>query len=120
MTSRTATSAKRMKSLTPKRFSMLALNLRSLASLRIKNIPQAVAHEVQAQQRDHQQNTGKSEHPPVTLHRRKLGDAFGGEGAPARQGRIHTDAEEAQERFLQNRRRHGERRVDSDRPDQIR
>ena len=68
--------------------------------------------------------TTRSRHGKTSIHQyifTGLNDrnAIAGQRPPRRQRRIHADTQEAQERFLQNRRRNGQRRINRDRPDRF-
>ena len=86
---------------------------------RVEAVTQSVAQEVERQQGDAQESTGPSQQPRVATDRVQLRKPHRCQVAPARQRRLDTDAQEAQERLLKDGLRDGQRRVDDDRTDEI-
>lgn len=87
-----------------------------LARPHIQRVAQAVAEEVQAEERRAERTGGEDEHPPELLHAVR---AVFNHRAPRTHRRLHAEAEEAQEGFEQHHRRHGERGVNDDRAEHV-
>jgi hypothetical protein len=62
--------------------------------LRVERVAQAVADEVEAEQRDREEDRGENQQPRRAFH---LGGALGDEDAPAGERLLHAEAEEGQE-----------------------
>src|SRR6266850_4806266 len=90
--------------------------LPSRAPLRIDDIAQAVAQQVEAEHRDHQREPWKERDPPFARHHE--GGPLGHHDAPLGVGRAHAEPDEREARGVEDRVTHGERHLhDHDRHD---
>src|ERR1044072_5814260 len=88
----------------------------SRAPLRIDDVAQAVAQQIEAEHRDHQREPGKERDPPFARHHE--GRAFGDHDAPLGIRRAHAESDEGQARRIEDRVAHRERHLpDHDRND---
>src|SRR5687767_5285652 len=85
--------------------------------LRVERVAQAVAEEVEREERQRHRHAGEDELPRED---RDVLDALLREAPPRGVGRLNAEAEEREERLLQHHRRDGQRRVDDDRPQGVR
>src|SRR5215218_6126658 len=80
-----------------------------LSHLRVERVAQAVAEEVEREERQRHRHAGEDELPGED---RDVLDALLREAPPRRVRRLHAEAEEREERLLQHHRRDGQRCVD--------
>src|SRR5215475_9444398 len=84
--------------------------------LRIDDVAQAVAEQVETEHRDHQRKTGEQRDPPFARHHEA--SAFGDHDAPFRRRRPHAKADEGEARGIEDGVTHGQRHLhDHDRHD---
>src|SRR6478735_1529978 len=84
-----------------------SLNQPSRPPLRIDDVAEAVAEQVEAEHRDHQRQTRKQRDPPFA--RDHEARAFGDHDAPLRRRRPDTETNEGKAGGVQNRIPHGQR-----------
>src|SRR5215208_3554782 len=84
-----------------------------LSHLRVERVAQAVAEEVEREERQRHRHAGEDELPGED---RDVLDAFLREAPPGRVRRLHAEPEEREERLLQHHGGDRQRRVDDDRP----
>src|SRR6478735_929783 len=72
----------------------------SRAPLRIDDVAQTVAEQIEAEHGDHQRKTGKQRDPPFARHHE--GRPFGNHDAPFGRWRPHAEADEGQAGGIEN------------------